>query len=118
MQDYRQIKVWQKSYALTLKIYKLTESFPRHELYGLTSQLRRAGVSIPSNIAEGTAKVSDKDFARFLETSLGSAFEVECQLLLAKDLGYVLEAGLGDTMLTIDEIKKMLYAFIKKLRKL
>lgn len=106
MQDYRQIKVWQKSYALALKIYKLTESFPQHELYGLTSQLRRAGVSIPSNIAEGTAKVSDKDFARFLETSLGSAFEVECQLLLSNNLGYISNPGFGDTMLIIDEIKK------------
>ena len=117
MQDYKQIKVWQKSFALTLRVYKQTESFPKHELYGLISQIRRAAVSIPSNIAEGTAKTSDKDFARFLETSLGSAFEVECQMLLAKDLGYISDSELGGTMNVIDEIKKMTYAFIKKLRK-
>lgn len=113
MRDYKNIFVWQKSYSLVLEIYKITQSFPKHELYGLTSQIRRAAVSIPSNIAEGASRSSEVDFARFLEISLGSAFEMECQLLLAKDLGYVSDPGLGDIMQEIDEIKKMIYSLRK-----
>ena len=113
VRDYKNIFVWQKSYSLVLEIYKITQSFPKHELYGLTSQIRRAAVSIPSNIAEGASRSSEVDFARFLEISLGSAFEMECQLLLAKDLGYVSDPGLGDIMQEIDEIKKMIYSLRK-----
>jgi len=116
MQDYKNIIVWQKSYHLVLQIYKLTETFPKHELYALTTQLRRAAVSIPSNIAEGSAKESDLDFARFLEMAIGSAFEIECQLMLAGDLGYIQQKDVRSILQEIAEVKKMLAAFIKKLR--
>ena len=117
MQDYKNIKVWQKSYKLVLRVYKLTDVFPRHELYALTSQLRRAAVSVPSNIAEGSAKESDTDFARFLEIAIGSAFEMECQLMLAKDLGYIQENSCSDILNEVDEVKKMLASFIRTLRR-
>ena len=117
MQDYRKIKVWQRSYYLVLKVYKLTETFPKHELYALTSQIRRAAVSIPSNIAEGSAKDSDADFARFLEIALGSAFEMECQLMIANDLDYVAGDDRQSLLREVEELKKMLSGFIKAIRK-
>jgi four helix bundle protein len=117
MRDYKKIKVWQKSYKLVLDIYRMTESFPKQEIYALTSQIRRAAVSIPSNIAEGSAKDSEPDFARFLEISLGSAFELECQLLLARDLSYIQLENSQNLMQDVEEVKKMLFAFIKTLRK-
>ena len=117
MQDYRKIKVWQKSYSLVLDVYRLTETFPKHELYALTSQIRRAAVSIPSNIAEGSARGSDADFARFLDIAIGSAFELECQLMLARDLSYIGEHESEAVMRDVEELKKMLAAFVKALRR-
>ena len=117
MMDFHDIQVWQKAYDLTLKIYKSTESFPKHEIYGLTSQLRRAAMSIPCNIAEGCVKNSDADFARFLDIAIGSASEVECQLLLAHDLKYFETPKYQKLNNTIVEIKRMLTSFIKTLRK-
>jgi len=77
MKDFRNLKAWEKAHQLTLKIYKVTEEFPREELYGLTSQIRRACVSIPTNIAEGCVRSSDADFSRFLYIALGSTSELE-----------------------------------------
>lgn len=77
MKDFKSLKVWQKGIKLVIEIYKSTKHFPQEELYGLTSQMRRSSVSIPSNIAEGSGRSSDKDFHRFLEISIGSAFELE-----------------------------------------
>ena len=87
MKDFRKQKVWQKSHKLTLEIYKVTMGFPRDEIYGLTSQLRRCCSSIPANIAEGCGRNSDADFSRFLQISMGSATELEYHLLLSHDLG-------------------------------
>ncbi len=84
MQDFRKLKVWSKAHVLTLDVYKASEAFPREEIYGLTSQLRRASVSIGANIAEGTCRKGDVDFARFLQMAAGSASEVEYHLLLAR----------------------------------
>jgi four helix bundle protein len=117
MMDFHDIQVWQKAYDLTLKVYKSTESFPKHEIYGLTSQLRRAAMSIPCNIAEGCVKNSDADFARFLDIAIGSASEVECQLLLARDLKYLEKLKYEEFNNIIVEIKRMLTSFIKTLRK-
>ena len=108
MKDFRDIKVWQKAYGLTLKIYKATESFPVREQYGLTTQIRRAAVSIPCNIAEGCAKNSDADFARFLDIAMGSASEVECQLLLAKDLQYLRHETYAELNDEVVEVKREL----------
>lgn len=89
MQDFRNLKVWQYAHQLVLDVYGATAAFPRAERYGLSSQMRRAAVSIPSNIAEGCGRGSDADFARFLSIAMGSASELEYQLLLARDLGWL-----------------------------
>jgi len=86
MKDFRNLKVWEKAHQLTLKIYKVTEEFPREELYGLTSQIRRACISIPTNIAEGCVRSSDADFSRFLYIAVGSTSELEYLILLSMDL--------------------------------
>lgn len=92
MGGYRDLRVWQSAMQLALSVYKATENFPKHELYGLTSQLRRAAISVPSNIAEGKGRRTRADFATFLYHARGSLLEMETQLLLAKELQYVSEA--------------------------
>ena len=89
MRDFRQIKAWEKAHSLTLAIYKTTGQFPREELYGLTSQIRRASASIPANIAEGFGRGGNVELARFLQIGIGSAYEVEYHALLARDLGFI-----------------------------
>jgi len=116
MQDYKRIKVWQAGYGLVLDVYRLTDLFPKSEIYSLTSQLRRAAVSIPSNIAEGTAKESDIDFARFLDIALGSTFEIECQLMIAQKLDYMCIDIFDNLYSRVDEIKKMLSSLIRSVR--
>ncbi len=116
MKDFRNLQVWERSHALTLLIYELTKVFPKEELFGLTSQIRRAAASIPTNIAEGCGRASDPDFARFLQISFGSACEVEYHLILAKDLKYVdgnMHAKVTDELIAV---KKMLASLISKLR--
>ena len=88
-QSYRELVAWQKAMALVAEIYKATRDFPRDEVYGLTSQLRRAAVSIPSNIAEGQARFSSREFHHFLAVARGSLVEVETQILIAGNLGYL-----------------------------
>jgi four helix bundle protein len=116
MADFRKLAVWEKAHQLTLHVYRVSAGFPPHEQYGLTSQLRRAATSIPSNIAEGSGRGSDGDFGRFLQMALASANEVEYQLLLARDLAYLD----SDTHQSIEpevvEIKRMLQGLIAKLR--
>jgi four helix bundle protein len=89
MTDFKQLKVWQKAHDVTLAIYRVTGDFPRSEIYGLSSQMRRCAISIGSNIAEGRGRDRDPEFARFIGIAYGSACELEYQLLVAKDLGYV-----------------------------
>jgi len=105
LRDFRKQKVWEKSHLLTLEIYKVTEGFPREELYGLTGQIRRACASIPANIAEGCGKDGDADFARFLQISRGSANELEYHLLLAKDLGFLKQDEYHRLSKETDELK-------------
>jgi four helix bundle protein len=109
------MKVWQKSHELTLLIYQATVNFPKEELYGLTSQMRRAAYSIPTNIAEGSGRSSNTEFKRFLQIAMGSAAELEYQLLLAKDLSYLSINQYEPLSLLIVEIRKMLGGFIKYL---
>jgi four helix bundle protein len=116
MKDFRKLKVWEKAHQLTLRIYKVTEEFPREELYGLISQIRRASVSIPTNIAEGAVRSSDADFARFLYIALGSTSELEYLFLLSKDLKFIQSEVQEELNAEINEIKKMLITFIKKLK--
>jgi four helix bundle protein len=116
VKGFRNLKVWIKSHELALEIYKLSQEFPAHEVYGLTSQIRRAGSSIPANIAEGCGRGSDADFARFLQIAMGSASELEYHLLLAKDLGMLSELKYTKVEASVTEVKRMLSSLILKLK--
>jgi four helix bundle protein len=116
MRDFRQIKVWEKAHNLTLEIHKVSAIFPREELYGLTSQLRRASVSIPANIAEGFGRGGNVELARFLQIGMGSAYEVEYHALLAKDLGFIKADEYERLESQIVEVKRMLAALLVKVR--
>ena len=115
MKIHKVLKVWQKSINFVIKIYEETNSFPNSELYGLTSQLRRAAVSVPSNIAEGAARNTDKEYVRFLFIARASAAEIETQLIIAENLGYItsIDNQLKEELL---EISKMLTALIYKIK--
>ena len=116
MKDFRQLKVWEKSHQLALAVYKVTAKFPKEELYGLTSQIRRASMSIPTNIAEGCGRNTDAEFARFLQIAMGSASETEYQLLLSHDLGFLTKAQYDPLNTDVTEIKRMLASLLKTLR--
>jgi four helix bundle protein len=116
VKDYRQLAVWQQGHALALELYRITKSFPKEELFGLTSQLRRAAISIPANIAEGCGRDGDAELKRFLNISLGSACEVDYFILLSSELGYLPKADvepLGERCL---KLRRQLGAFIQKLK--
>ncbi|MDR0825420.1 MAG: four helix bundle protein [Prevotella sp.] len=117
MQDYRNLKVWVKAHNLTLSIYKITVSFPKEEIYSLTSQLRRSMISIPANIAEGAGRNTKLDFAQFLNISLGSLNESLYYLLLAKDLNYIRNDEYIQLDMEANELKAMLIALINSVRK-
>lgn len=116
MRDFRQYEVWKKAIYFTTDVYKLTETFPSSEKFGLINQLQRAAVSIASNIAEGASRTSEKDFAHFLEMSLGSSFEVETQLLISKNLNYISEAQHSAIIKELDILQKQLNQFINRIR--
>ncbi len=112
MKDYKKFIVWQKSHQLVLDIYKHTSSFPKEEIYGLTSQIRRSASSIPTNIAEGSGRKTDGDFSRFLTISAGSASELSYQVLLSYELGYITVENYTTLDNNLTEIMKMLNSFI------
>ena len=114
MLPHKQLIVWQKSFSLVVKIYKNTETFPPTERFGLQSQIRRAAISIPSNIAEGSKRGTQKDYNSFLRIAYGSGAELETQLLLAKELGYIPEKSFVTLEKELEEVQKMLNAMIKK----
>lgn len=116
MKDFRSLKVWEKAHALTLAIYKSTENFPKQEMYALTSQIQRAAVSVPANIAEGCGKDSDAELKRYFLIAMGSASELEYLLILAHDLGYLPINTFQSMTNDLVEIRKMLNAFIQKLK--
>jgi len=116
MRDFRSLQVWEKAHKLTLVVYKATHAFPKGELYGLTSQLRRAAASIPTNIAEGCGRDGENELGRFMQIAMGSASEVEYLLLLARDLGYLENAIYQPIERDTTEVKRMLTAFILKLK--
>ncbi|HAL46530.1 MAG: four helix bundle protein [SAR202 cluster bacterium] len=114
--DFRGLDVWRKSHELALVVYKATSGFPPSEQYGLTSQARRSAFSIPSNIAEGCGRGGDAEFARFCQIALGSASELEYQLLLAGELRYLSRDEHERLSSKVIEVKKMLTAFIRRIR--
>jgi four helix bundle protein len=116
MQDFRNLKVWHKSHQLVLEIYKVTKTYPKEELFSLTQQMRRSAMSIPTNLAEGCGRGSDADFARFLWMANGSAKELDYQLILSRDLGYLDESNYGTLTVRLEEVKRMLSGLIQSVR--
>jgi len=114
VKDFHELKVWQKAHQLTLAVYRITAAFPREELYGLTSQLRRACSSIAANLAEGCGRNGDAEFARFCSIAMGSASELEYHFLLARDLGYISLADHLNAHKQLLEVKRMLVALTQK----
>jgi four helix bundle protein len=115
LKNYKELNVWQKSYKLCLHIYKVTKRFPKDEMYGLTSQIRRSAVSIPSNIAEGYGRKTTLEYVRFLYIAYGSVCELETQMMLSGDLGYVGKESLQKLRAEIGDVERMLKALIKSL---
>jgi four helix bundle protein len=116
VRDFRKLKVWEKGHRLTLDVYEVTVTFPSEELYGLTSQMRRACAAIPANVAEGCGRGSNADLARFLQIALGSASELEYHLLLAQDLAFVKPTDYERLTGEVTELKRMLTSFVKNLK--
>lgn len=112
---FRKLKVWEKSFDLVKAVYELCKKLPKDEVYGLTSQIRRAAVSVPSNIAEGSQRSTEKDFANFLLIAKGSLAELETQLLLVRALGYCNSDDLKEILVHVEEIHRMLHSFYSKL---
>jgi len=113
--SYKDLKVWQRAIEMSLAIYRLSAGFPKDEIYGLTSQLRRAGVSVASNIAEGYGRNTRGDYKQFLSMARGSVFEVQTQVFIAGELGYGNPKDRIEVDSLSDEVSKMLYALIDKL---
>jgi four helix bundle protein len=116
IKSYQDLLIWQKGKEITLKVYHLTNSFPKEELYALTSQIRRCSVSIPSNIAEGWGRGTDKNIINFLSISKGSLYELETQLIIAFDLKYINETQLNEILILINEVSKMIVSLIGKIK--
>ncbi len=117
LKNYKQLKVWQKAYSLCVQIYRVTKRFPKDEMYGLTSQIRRSAVSIPSNIAEGYGRKTTPEYIRFLYIAYGSVCELETQVMLAGDLDYVGNDKFPELKATIGDVERMLKALINSLEK-
>jgi four helix bundle protein len=116
MRNFKELRIWQKGFQIAVNCFRLTGTFPTKEKFGLATQINRAGVSIPSNIAEGSSRKSAKDYTRFTEISLGSAFELETQLLIAKEINYGNNSLVEQTLEMLTEEEKMLTSFIATLR--
>jgi four helix bundle protein len=117
MHDYRQLDVWRRSHALVLAVYRMTARFPRREMYGLISQMRRSAASIPTNLAEGSGRRSSREFARFVDIAIGSSTELEYQLRLSTDLGYAHQSTTGPTLAGLGEIRGMLHGLARRLHR-
>ena len=115
IQHYRELIVWQKSMLLVQEIYAITKKLPKEELYGLSSQMQRAAVSIPSNIAEGQGRNGSKEFSQFLGIAAGSKAELQTQMLICVNIGYLSESDIADAMKISEEVGKMLHSLQKKL---
>jgi four helix bundle protein len=116
IKNFRDLKIWQRGVRLVEDIYQNTKNFPKEEVYGLTGQLRRAAVSIPSNIAEGFGRFHNKEYAQFLFTALGSCSEVITQLTIAQRLGFIKNNNAENLIGEAEQISKMIMGLVKKLR--
>ena len=115
VKTFEDLIIWQKSIVLTKQIYTITRKFPKEEIYGLSNQLRRASVSVASNIAEGYGRITRNDYKRFLSFSFGSSFEIQTQLIIAMEIGLINNEDFNESMMLSKEISAMLHAIIKKL---
>ena len=116
MKDFRRLKVWEKAHLLAVGVYRAPSRFPRQEMFGLASQMRRAAASIPSNLAEGCGRSMDGELGRFAEISMGSASELEYQLLLARDLGCIVGTEAKELSADVVEVKRMLSGLFSHVR--
>ena len=117
MNSHKDLKVWQKSMDFVVEVYKVTRKFPKEEVFGIVSQMRRSALSIPSNIAEGYGRLYDKETMKFLSNALGSASELETQILISKDLGFLCVEEAQELKLQIEEIIRMLSGLVKSMIK-
>ena len=117
MRNFKGLKIWQKGFDIAINSYKLVDTFPKIERYSLSQQITRAAVSIPSYVAEGSSRTSEKDYNRFLEFSLGSSFELETQYLIAKEINFGNQELITSGLQMLDEEQKMLMSFMSKLNK-
>jgi four helix bundle protein len=115
VKTFEDLIIWQKSIVLTKQIYVITRKFPKEVIYGLSNQLRRASVSVASNIAEGYGRITRNDYKRFLSFSFGSSFEIQTQLIIAMEIGLINNEDFNESMMLSKEISAMLYAIMKKL---
>ena len=115
MKDFHRLKVWEKAHRLVLSMYEITRHFPADERFGLTLQIRRAATSVPTNMAEGCGRSGDRELARFLSIAAGSASELEYQILLSRDLGFIDEDAYRILSTQVIEVKRMLSVFLEKL---
>ena len=115
MRNYRDLKVWSKSYALSLELYRISRSFPKEEIYGITSQMRRAAVSIGANLAEGCGRRTNAEMARFVRISMGSASELDHHSLLCRDLGFLRDEDYKRSSKNLIEVRKMLSALLDRI---
>jgi len=115
-QNFRDLVVWQRAIELTVCVYKLTSTFPKDELYGLSSQMRRASISVASNIAEGRGRLNPAEFRQFLGVAQGSIFELKTQVIVARELGMTRREALDRAESLCEEVSKMLASFIQKLQ--
>ena len=116
MHKFKELDIWKRGRLFCSKVYLITSTFPEEEKFGLTNQLRRASVSIPSNIAEGSSRSSNKEFSRFLEIAIGSCYEIETQLLIAIDLNFISFDKTGEIIKELNEIIKMISRFKSNLK--
>jgi four helix bundle protein len=116
MRDYQQLEIWQRSHKLTLRVYNLTQSFPKEEIYGLVSQMRRSASSIPTNIAEGCGRNSSPELNRFLVIAAGSSSELQYQFILSRDLKYISDPIFKELFDEITQIRKMIYSYCERLK--
>ena len=116
MRDFRKLEIWKRSFALVKEIYKYLDAFPKEENFGLKSQMKRASISIPSNIAEGCGRSTDRDLARFIDIALGSAFELETQVLLSLELGFGNKEDIEKIIDELTQIQKMTNRYLQSIR--
>ena len=115
VKTFEDLIIWQKSIVLTKQIYTITRKFPKEEIYGLSNQLRRASVSVASNIAEGYGRITRNDYKRFLSFSFGSTFEIQTQLIIGIEIGIINNEDFNESIMLSKEISAMLYAIMRKL---